>query len=72
MEYSIFFNVYGDNFPNDNSQEVSEGDQTIKKISLQDPDEEKFGRMKEYLEYLKICDKQLKISRKETNLNSIQ
>ena len=72
MEYSIFFNVYGDNFPNDNSQEVSEGDQTIKKISLQDPDEEKFGRMKEYFEYLKICDKQLKISRKETNLNSIQ
>ena len=52
MEYSIFFNVYGDNFPNDISQEVSEGAQTIKKISLQDPDEEKFGRMKECLEYL--------------------
>ena len=43
-----------------------------KKISLQDPDEDNFGRMKEYFEYLKISGKQLKISIKETNLSSSQ
>ena len=67
MEYIIAINVDEGNFPNDNSLEVSEGTQVF-----QDSDEENFGRMKEYLRYLKIYDNQLKISSKETNLNSSQ
>ena len=72
MEYSIVINVDEDIFPNDKSQEVSEGTQTKKKISLQAPEEEFFGRMKEFFEYLKICDKPLGIITKETNLSSSQ
>ena len=72
MEYKIVINVDEDIFPNDNPQEISEGTQTIKKISLQDPEEENLGRMEEYFEYLKICDKQLESSTKETNLSSSQ
>ena len=72
MEYNIAINVDEGNFPNDNSLEVSEGTQVIKIISFQDSDEENFGRMKEYFRYLEICDNQLKINSKETNLNSSQ
>ena len=66
MEYKIVINVDLDIFPNDNPQEISEGTQTIKKKSLQDPEEEILGRMEEYFENLKICDKQLESSTKET------
>ena len=72
MEYKIVINVDEDIFPNDNPQEISEGAQTIKKISLQAPEEENLGRMEEYFEYLKICDKPLGSSTKETNLSSSQ
>ena len=72
MEYKIVINVDKDIFPNDKPQEISEGTQTIKKISLQDPEEENLGRMEEYFEYLKICDKQSESSTKETYLSSSQ
>ncbi len=72
MEYNFANSVDKNNFANYNFQEVSEGAQVIKKISFQDPDEENFGRMTEYLKYLKIYNKGLKNSSKETNLNSSQ
>ena len=54
----------------DNFEKISEESQIIEKKYCQDSDET-FGRMKDYIEYLKIFDKkELKISIKDANLIS--
>ena len=59
-----------DYFSNNNFQKVVEETQIIKKIYFQDSDEN-FGRMTDFLKYLKIYDK-LEINIRETNLISSQ
>ena len=59
-----------DYFSCDNFEKIYEEAQIIKKIYCQDFDGN-YGRMTDYLEYLKICDNnQLKISIRETTLIS--
>ena len=70
MEYSITLNDEEHNFSNDNSQEISERAEIIKKISFEDSDEKNFGRLEEYFEYLNINDNPLKSNLEETNFNT--
>ena len=70
MEYSITLNDEEHNFSNDNSQEISERAEIIKKISFEDSDEKNFGRLEEYFEYLNINDNPLKSYLEETNFNT--
>ena len=57
-------------FSSDNFEKIFEESQNIKKIYFQDSDEN-FGRMIDFLGYLKICDK-LEINIGETNLTTSQ
>ena len=70
MEYKKTLKTVVDYFSNNNFQKVVEETQITKKIYFQDSDEN-FGRMTDFLKYLKIYDK-LEINIRETNLISSQ
>ena len=70
MEYKKTLKTVVDYFSNNNFQKIVEETQIIKKIYFQDSDEN-FGRMTDFLKYLKIYDK-LEINIRETNLISSQ
>ena len=72
MESEKAIKIAVDYFSSDNFQRISEEAQIIKKKYCNDSDEN-YGRMKDFLEYLKIYDNnQLKINIRETNLTSGQ
>ena len=70
MEYNVTINDEELNFSNDNSQEVSERAEIIKKISFEDPDEKNFGRFEKYFDFLNIYENPLKNNLEETNFNT--
>ena len=70
MESEKAIKIVVDYFSNDNFERISEEAQIIKKKYCNDSDEN-YGRMKDFLEYLKIYDNnQLEINIRETNLTS--
>jgi len=55
---------------NDISEKVSEGAHITKKISFQDSEEKKLGRLVEYFKYIDIYENSLESCLEETNCNS--